>query len=144
MARNKVILFLTVLVIAAGGLAYFWFDQPRRTIEGFAGDLYHQRYDEAAGMLRAPSALSVDSNGGLVVVDKAGRSITVPKAALPFKVLGGEMKQYLWSMGGDGGPEHDFKMIALGPSTDGTLHSPPVILYLGVAGAKVTIEDVER
>ena len=133
MARYKVILFLTVLVIAAGGLTSFWSDQPRRTTEGFAGDLYHQRYDEAAGMLRAPSALSVDSNGGLVVVDKAGRSITVPKAALPFKVLGG-----------DGGPEHDFKMIALGPSTDGTLHSPPVILYLGVAGAKVTIEGVER
>ncbi|MAB71179.1 MAG: hypothetical protein CMJ54_01590 [Planctomycetaceae bacterium] len=132
MARYKAIPFLLTLLVGAGGLTYFWFDLPRRTRQGFAGDLYHQRYQAAAGMLLPPSALRVDSEGGLVLVDEAGDSTTVPKAKLPFKIVAG-----------NGGPEHDFKMMALGPSTNGTLDSPPVTLYLAVVGERVTIEAVE-
>ena len=132
MAKYKVISFLLVLMIGVGGLTYSWFDLSRRTTQGFAGDLYHQRYEEAAGMLLPPSALRVDSEGGLILVDEAGGSTTVPKAKLPFKVAGGK-----------GGPEHDFKMMALGSSTNGVLDSPPVTLYLGVVGGRVTIEAVD-
>ncbi|MGI9570678.1 MAG: hypothetical protein ACR2PH_13315 [Desulfobulbia bacterium] len=96
-------------------------------------DLYHERYEEAARMLRAPSAIAVASDGALNVIDHAGKSTVVPVEQLPFKV------------NGDAG---DIRMIALGPSTDGILHSPPVVLHLsydgGVTrfGGKIRIESV--
>jgi len=132
MAKYEVIPFLLALVIGAGGLTCFWFDLPMRTTQGFAGALHHQRYQAAAGMLLPPSALRLDSEGGLDLVDEASGSRTVPKAKSPFKVSGGK-----------GGPEYDFKMMALGPSTNGVLDSPPVTLYLGVVGGRVTIEAVD-
>ena len=132
MAKYDVVPLLLALVIGAGGLTCFWFDLPRRTTQRFAGDLHHQRYQAAAVMLLPPSALRVDSEGGLVLVDEAGGSRTVPKAKSPFKVAGGKS-----------GPEHDFKMMALGPSKNGVLDSPPVTLCLGVVGGRVTIEAVD-
>ena len=132
MLKYKVILFLVVFLVGVGALVYAWVDLPRRTRQAFAGDLYHQRYQEAAGMLRPPSSLRVDADGGLILVDSAGRSVVVPKVKLPFKVAGG-----------GGGPEHDLKIMALGPSTNGILDSPPVALYLGVEGGEVTIEAVD-
>jgi len=132
MLKYKVILLVVVFLVGVGALVYAWVDLPRRTVQAFAGDLYHQRYQEAAGMLRPPSALGLDSDGGLILVDRTGRSIVVPGAKLPFKVAGG-----------GGGPEHDLKMMALGPSTNGILDSTPVTLYLSGAGGKVTIEAVD-
>lgn len=130
MKKNGLILVLAVLV---GGVAVMtWLDQPRRLRSAFAGDLYHQRYDEAARQLQPPSGLSVDGEGGLVLVDRSGRSVTVPAEKLPFKIAGG-----------DGGPPHAFKMMALGPDTDGILDSPPVTLHLRIDGWKIVIEAVE-
>ena len=132
MVKWKAILFLVVIVILVGWLAAFWIGLPKRTSVAFGSDLYHERYQEAAVMLRPPSALDVDSDGGLILVDKAGRVTNVPKNMLPFKVADG-----------DGGPEHDLRMMALGPSTNGVLDSPPVTLYLSGGGGRITIEAVE-
>jgi hypothetical protein len=131
MTRYIQILLVVVFIILAIGLTYSWFDRPRRTTERFVGNLYFQRYEDAARMLRPPSALRVDSDGGLALIDKKGRLTSVPKAKLPFKV-GGH----------DGGPEHDFKMTALGPSTGGVLHTPAVTLYLKIVGGDISIESV--
>ena len=116
--------------MAVGG-AIYWFGQPRRTTEQFVGNMYHERYEEAAAMLHPPSALSVDSGGDLVIVDEDGRSIAVPKVQLPF-MAGGH----------DGDQEYDFKITALGPSTDGILHDQPVTLYLRLVGGEVAIESM--
>ena len=131
MTKFLKVLFAMVLVLVAVGAAIFWFDQPRRTTEQFVGNMYHERYEEAAGMLLAPSALNVESDGSLVIIDRNGRSITVPKIQLPFIVGGHDHEQ-----------EHDFNMTALGPSTEGILHDTPVTLYLSVVGSEVAIETM--
>lgn len=126
-------LLSVIVVLVAVGLTLAWFDQPRRTTERFVGNMYHERYEEAADMLVSPSALSVNPDGGLLIVDRDGRSISVPRVQLPF-LAGGH----------DGEEEHDFKMTALGPSTDGILHQTPVTLYLTVAGGEVVIAAMEN
>ena len=129
MTKILQVLFVVVLVLMAIGVTVYWFDQPRRTTGEFVGDMYHERYEDAAAMLHPPSALTVESDGGLVIVGQDGRSISVSKVQLPF-LVGGH----------DGDHEHDFVMTALGPSTDGILHDPPVTLYLKLVGDEVAIE----
>ncbi len=115
-------------------LTYSWFQRPKRTTQAFAGHLYHERYEEAALMLRAPSALKVESGGGLILVDSAGESTAVPATKLPFVV--GES-------GVASDHSSDFEMMALGSSTSGVLDTPAVTLYLSVDGGKIRIESVD-
>lgn len=129
---NKMILVVAIIVGIACGLVYLWFEVPRRTTGAFAADLYSERYQEAAASLVPPSALSVDPDGGLVVTDKTGHTVTVPKAQLPFKIYG------------DGEDAVDeFAMMATASSTNGIADAPPIIIRLRVEGLKVTIESVE-
>ena len=117
-----------VAILAVAQLVSFWISHPRRTRTGFMSDLYHQKYEEAARMLRAPSAITVASNGALNVVDHAGKSTVVSAAQLPFVV------------GGDA----DIGMMTLPSRSNGS----PVMLHLsydgGVTrfGGKIRIESV--
>ena len=95
-------------VLVALALTYSWFQKSKRTTEEFAGHLNHERYEEAALMLSAPSALEVAPDGALTLVDNAGKSTTVSAAKLP-SIVGGQ----------DGALDHDFKMTAPGSSTNG-------------------------
>jgi hypothetical protein len=133
MTKRTQYLTVSILVVLAGVFAFSWIDQPRRTTEKFVGNLYHERYEDAARMLVPPSALAVDTGGDLTFVDKNGRSSSVPVVQLPFKASGGVS-----------GPEHDFSMTALGPSTNGILEFPAVTLYLSVVGDEVVIEAMEN
>ena len=117
-----------VAILAVAQLVSSWISHPRRTRTGFMSDLYHQKYEEAARMLRAPSAITVASDGALNVVDHAGKSTVVPAAQLPFVV------------GGDA----DIGMMTLPSRNNGS----PVMLHLsydgGVTrfGGKIRIESV--
>ena len=133
MKRILFTILAVALIIVSAVLLYAWSDLPRRTTQRFAGHLYHQRYDEAASMLRSPSALEVTPDGSLILVDRNENATPVPAAKLPF-IVGGR----------EGGPENDFKMTALGRSTNGILDTPPVTLYLSVDGSLVRIEAVEN
>lgn len=117
----KVPLALLAILLVAG-LAVSWIKHPRRTREAFLSALSHERYEEAARMLRAPSAIEVASDGALTLVDHGGQSTVVAREKLPFKVGGGSP-----GLG-------EINMTALGPSTDGILHTPPVVLYLDYDG----------
>ena len=123
---------LALLVVIIGMSVYWWLDQPRRTTGAFVGNMYHERYEDAASMLQPPCAIQVKTDGGLAIVDQNGQSTSVPKVQLPF-IVGVH----------DGDQDHDFLMTALGPSTEGILHDPPVTLYLTLDGSEVSIESVE-
>lgn len=120
-------------VLVGLALATRWLERPLRTTQAFADHLYRERYEEAARMLRLPSALEVASDGGLIFVDKMGRSTAVPATKLPFVVGGHDAREF----------PYDFKMTALGSSTNGVLDTPAVTLYLSVDGGEVRIEGVE-
>lgn len=131
--KYKNALLATSAVLVGLASTAWWLQRPQRTTEAFAGHLHHARYDEAARMLRAPSSLVVAPDGGLTVVDEAGRSTSVPATQLPFAV------------GGNAAPEYagGFRMTALGPSTNGVLHSPAVTLHLAIDGGAVRIVGVD-
>jgi hypothetical protein len=112
--------------------AFWWFERPQRITQEFVGHLFHERYSEANSMLEGGSSLRSLPEGGLLVSDQAGNSVTVPKEKLPFKVSGGKARQTC-----------DFSMTALGGSVGGVLSTPPVVLYLNVEGGKVRIERIE-
>ena len=132
MKNYKSLLLIATLLIVSIALLFSWSVQSKRTTEKFVGNLYFERYDQAAQMLLPPSSLEVDPEGGLLLTDRNGQKTNIPKLKLPF-IVGGH----------DGGPEHDFQMMALGPSTNGILETPPVSLYLTVMGGQVAIEAVE-
>jgi hypothetical protein len=113
-------------------LTAWWVQRPQRTTEKFAGHLSHERYEEAALMLNAPSAIEVTPDGGLILIDHAGNSTAVPATKLPFRVGGGEPDR-----------PGDFSMTALGSSANGFLETPPVIIYLRIQGGKIRIESVD-
>ena len=133
MTKRTQYLAISILVVLAGVFAFSWIDQPRRTTERFAGNLYHERYEDAVRMLVPPSALVVEAGGGLAFIDKNGKTTSVPAVQLPFKASDVV-----------NGPEHDFSMTALGPRANGILESPAVTLYLSVLGDEVVIEAVEN
>lgn len=126
-------LLAVVVLLLAVGAGFRWFDEPRRTRQQFIGNMFHERYEEAAGMLHPPSSLSVDPVGNLVIVDRDGRSISVPKEQLPFKAGGFDRDQV-----------GTFKMTALGPRRNGILRHPPVALSMSLVGDEVVIETIER
>jgi hypothetical protein len=125
---------LAIAAVLVGlALAVWWFQRPERTTQAFVGHLSNERYEEAALMLLEPSALELTSGGDLILTDAAGEVTAVPATKLPFLVAGGD----------EGGPDHDFKMMALGSSTEGVLDTPAVTLFLSVDGGRVPIEGVD-
>ena len=110
----------------------WWVYRSDRVTLAFVGHLSHERYEQAAQMLIAPSAIKVASEGGLTVVDHAGNSVTVPEARLPFHSGGGKPD----------GPG-DFSMTALQGAKNGQVENP-VFIYLSLDGGKIRIERFER
>ena len=113
-------------------VANWWAGRPGRVTSEFVGHLSNERYEEAAQMLIAPSAIEVISEGGLTLVDHTGGSVTVQEARLPFLAGGGKPD----------GPG-DFSMTALQGAENGEVNEP-VVIYLGLDGAKIRIERVDR
>ena len=130
--KSRHLIFATVSLLLLAMLVSWWLYRPRKITQEFASHLSHERYEESAGMLRAPSSIDKTPEGGLVIVDDSGNSITVPAAQLPFQVGGGEA-----------GEAGEFSMIALGESENGILKKPPVILYLRIEGGKVSIDRID-
>jgi hypothetical protein len=114
---KKTIPALAVVFAAISATAWL-VERPTQITKAFVGHLSHERYEEAEQMLQAPSAIKVASEGGIVLVDRAGNSTAVPAERLPFFVGGGQPN----------GPG-DFAMTALQGSTNGWLNSPAVIAY---------------
>lgn len=132
MKPKHALLAAAALLVGLAPVAW-WLQRPQRTTEAFAGHLHHERYEQAARMLRAPSSLAVAPDGGLNFVDEAGRSTSVPAAQLPFAAGGQEAPEF----------DSDFRMTALGPDTNGVLDRPAVTLYLAVDGGAVRIVGVD-
>ena len=132
MKKYMVLLFVAALLVLGFFLAFSWYDKPRRTTQRFIGNLYHERYEDAALMLHPPSTLEMHDDA-LVILDKDGRSTSVPGVQLPFM-----------ASDANGMTEHDFAVTALGPSTNGILHHPAVTIYLRLVGNEVAIEMVEQ
>ena len=128
---KKVILTGVVLLVGIT-LAFWWSQRPQRITQEFAGHLSHERYEEAAKMLRAPCTMELADDGSLSLVDHTGALTTVPAKRLPFRVGGGKDDK-----------ASDFSMTALQGSTKGILDTPAVIVYLSIDGGKVRIESVE-
>lgn len=110
----------------------WWVYRPGRVTSEFVGHLSHERYEDAAQMLSAPSAIEVASDGALTLIDHAGNSVTVPEARLPFHSGGGKPD----------GPG-DFSMTALQGAKNGQVENP-VVIYLSLDGGKIRIERFER
>lgn len=120
-----------VAILIGIALTNWWIQRPQRIKAAFVGHLSHERYEEAALMLHAPSAIKLGSDGEVILVDRVGNSTAVPEARLPFLVGGGEPN----------GPG-DFSMTALQGSKNGWVKGP-VILYLSINAGKIRIESVD-
>ncbi|MDG2382300.1 MAG: hypothetical protein P8N76_11565 [Pirellulaceae bacterium] len=131
MTKYKKPIFVLVMVLIGVVLTVTWVERPKRIRQEFVGHLYHERYDSAALMLSAPCVIGLEPDGSLTLVDQRGNSTVVPATKLPFKVGGGDPQR-----------PGDISMTALGRSTNGILHTPPVIIYLSVDGGKIRIENV--
>lgn len=131
--HTKLVLALTITVVLVGiALAVWRIERPTRIANKFAGNLFHERYEDAALMLRAPSTIKMAPDGSVTLVDCTEKSTTVPASKLPFKAGGGKPDR-----------TSDFSMTALGKSTNGALDSPPVIIYLSIDGGKLRIVRVD-
>ena len=132
MTKFKKPILTVAVVLVCIVLTVWWGQRPKRITQEFAGHLFHERYEEAAKMLRAPCAIRLATDGTLTVVDHTGTSTRVPAKRLPFKTGGGTQDD-----------ASDFSMTALQGSTNGTLDTPAVIVYLSIDGGKVRIESVD-
>lgn len=124
-------LLLGAIAVVAGIVLTLRTDSSKRAKEAFLGHLVHQRYAAAAAMLVAPSAVEPLPDGGLKVIAHDGTSKVVAAAQLPF-VAGGEP-----AVAAD-----QFHATALGPSTNGVLDTPAVVLRLSVDGDRIRIVSV--
>ena len=125
-----------ILGVLCGFAAFYlatWFVfRSDRTTQDFADHVYRARYNEAAEMLTAPCSIKLETDGGLRLVDRAGKSMVVPPGQLPFKVGGGRPDA-----------PGDFSMTALGSTTNGRLDAPAIIMYLSVEGGTICIDHVD-
>jgi hypothetical protein len=126
------ILLVTIAIVAGVVVTIRQLDGPKRAKSAFLGHLYHKRYAEAAAMLVAPSAVEPLPGGGLKVVAEDGASKVVLAAQLPFQAGGAH------SVAAD-----QFSATALGPSTNGVLDTPAVVLRLCLDGDRVRIVSVD-
>ena len=127
-------LLLGTIVIVAGVIVTLrQLQGQKQAKELFLAHIQHQRYAEAAAMLEAPSAVEQLPDGGLKVTDQGGASKVVPAVKLPFEASSGEH-----SLAAD-----QFSATALGPSTNGWLDTPAVVLRLCLDGDCVRIVSVD-
>lgn len=131
MTKTKKKLVTLAVVVASIALTAWMIERPHRITEAFVGHLSHERYAQAKQMLQAPSDIKVVSEGGIVLVDRAGNSTTVAAERLPFIVGGGKLDV-----------PGDFSMTALQNLRNGQLYSPGVIAHLSIEGGKIHIERV--
>lgn len=132
MSKLKKPILVALCVFAVFYLATWFVLRSDRTTRNFADHVYRGRYNEAAEMLTAPCSIKLEADGGLTVVDRAGKSTVVPPGQLPFKVGGGRLDA-----------AGDFSMTALGSSTNGRLDAPAIIMYLSVEGGRISIDHVD-
>ena len=132
MSKRTKITLIAIAIIAGCAATAHRLDRPRRLRSQFIGNLYHARYDEAAEMLQPPSAIEQGPDGNLQVTAETGNSTTVLANTLPFKSGGGRSLQH-----------GEFSATALGPSTNGILHTPAVSLRLTLDGVKVRIVSID-
>jgi len=126
------ILLRTIAIVAGVIFTIQQLESRKRARESFLGHLYHQRYSEAAAMLVEPCTVEQLPDGGLKVIAQDGTSKVVPAAKLPFKAGGGH------SLAAD-----QFSATALGPSTNGVLDTPAVVLRLCLDSDRVRIVSVD-
>jgi len=126
---------LLLLVVPIAVIALFMGSRSAaRAEDTFRGQMFAQRYAQAAAMLVAPSALEVAPDGSLALTDRAGNSTAVPAAQLPFKVSEPPAE-----------PRFPGRtMMAIGPSTGGISNFPMVTLYVSFDGGEGHIEGVVR
>ena len=132
MSKLKKPILSVLCVFAVFYLAAWIVFRSDKTTQNLADHVYRARYNEAAEMLTAPSSIKLEADGGLTLVDRAGKSTVVPPGQLPFKVGGGRPDA-----------PGDFSMTALGSSTNGRLNAPAIIMYLSVEGGKICIDHVD-
>ena len=131
MKKTAIVALVIAAVVAALAVTDWFAYRPDRLASAFVGHLAAERYDEAAAMLRPPSAIEVAPDGGLTVIDHGGSPAAVPKASLPFLSGGGTSN----------GPGH-FSATALQGRTETGAVREPVTLYLSVDGSGTRIESV--
>ncbi len=125
---------ILVAVPIAAVVMLFGSRSAARAQSTFQGHMFAQRYDQAAEMLVAPSALEVAPDGSLAITDRAGNSTAVPAAQLPFKVSERPAE-----------PRFPGRtMMAIGPSVAGVSDFPMVTLYVSFDGGEAHIEGVVR
>jgi hypothetical protein len=132
MSKLKKPILGVLCVFAIVYLASWFVFRSDRTTQKFADHVYRARYSEAAEMLTAPCSIKLETDGGLRLVDRAGKSTVVPPGHLPFKVGGGRPDA-----------PGDFSMTALGSTTNGLLDKPAITMYLSVEGGRICIERVD-
>ena len=132
MSKLKKPILGVLCVFAVVYLATWFVFRSDRTTQKFADHVYRARYNEASEMLTAPCSIKLEADGGLTLVDRAGKSTVVPPGQLPFKVGGGRPDA-----------PADFSMTALGSTTNGRLDAPAIIMYLSVEGARICIDHVD-
>ncbi len=127
------LLVAAILILGILIVGIWWkegrFTSSKRATHKFTMYLNQERYEEADQMLRPPCSIELAPDGSLRLVDEGGTVTTVPASKLPFIVGGGDPKR-----------ANESSMTALGESTNGILHSPPVIIYLDVSRGEVGIE----
>lgn len=99
----------------------------------FYGHMFAQDYAQAAQMLSAPSDIDLNSDGSLLITDRAGNATIVPAVQLPF-------------MAAELPPKPKFAgstLMATGPATDGILDYPVVTLYVNFSDGEAHIEGVD-
>jgi hypothetical protein len=132
MTNRSKLIFIAVVAIIGFAVTVELIQRPSRLRAQFIGNLYHERYDQAAEMLLPPSAIEASPDGNLTIVSHDRDSVTIPATKLPFM-----------SGGGSSLKSDEFSVTALGPSTDGILHTPGVVLRLTLDGYKVRIVSIE-
>jgi len=131
MKTAKKILFFVALSLISCCFIVWWIERPKQLMQRFVGHLSKERYDEAAQMLANPCKISVDSDGGLIIIDHSGVTMAVPKARLPFLAGGGASSR-----------QSSFSMTAIQGSVDGNIPPPVVTIYLSIKSGKVIIDEV--
>ena len=132
MSKGTKIILIAIAITTGVAATALRLDRPRRLRSQFIGNLYHARYDDAAEMLHPSSAIEQSPDGNLHVTAENGVATTVLSEKLPFKAGGGRSLK----------PE-EFSATALGPSTNGILHTPAVSLRLTLDGVKVRIVSID-
>jgi hypothetical protein len=132
--RNRLVIALLALIATyiCVVVGFQLIDTPDRLTQRFVGHLSRSRYQEAAAMLREPSAIRLNSEGNLEITDRVSKITTVPSQRLPFLSGGGKLEKRC-----------DFSMAAIQGDVNGLLNTPGIVAYFSIDRGKVRIDSVE-